>query len=346
MVEPGDVIVVECGFRDCLTDLQKLGYDTKMLLFMKKDQRHYTTDEGNKTRLISKVRWIIESANSRVKRWCFFSNVVPNTMIKKARSYFEVVCALINSYRLVFVRDTSKGKETSQKILQLAGETNNIKEYIEKIKDKNGKQQKCTDLNTSNSINNFPKMNFDELQELTLGIYQLKQARSYSIEHLSDDGTFLVKVTNQRQDLLRVWIQSRHRNAVKYDLYIQYNTKTVTGWYCKCPNGARVVGCCAHIASVMYYLAFDRYNPQNLQPRSSKYYTSLNDAINYSEIPSTDTSDDDEDGSNTLYCSAQYICQSLFFQYFHVSFLNETYSLFKPSIIVFVHISYCLSKKF
>ncbi len=295
------MVVVDRGFRDCLTDLQNLGYDTKMPLFMKKDQKQYTTDEANKTRLITKVRWVIESANGRVKQWRFFNNVVPNTMIEKTGNYFEIVCALINCYRPVFVKDTSKDKEIAEKILQLGGETNKIKEYIEKLKDKNGKQPKWTNLNANNSVDNFPKMNFDELQELTLRTYQLKQARSYSTEHLSEDGAFVVKVTNQRQDLLRAQIQSRHRNAVKYDLYIQYNTRNITGWYCKCPNGSRVVGCCAHIASVMYYLAFARYNPQHLQPRSSKYYTSLTDAVNYSEDSNTDTSDDYEDDSNTLY---------------------------------------------
>ena len=89
-------------------------------------------------------------------------------MIEKIGSYFEIVFALINRYRPVYVRDISKDKETGQKILQLADETNNVKEYIEKINDENGKQPKWTDLNISNSINNFWKMNFDELQELTL----------------------------------------------------------------------------------------------------------------------------------------------------------------------------------
>ena len=94
-------------------------------------------------------------------------------------------------------------------------------------------------------------MNYDELQELTPGTYQLKQTLSYTTEHLSEDGAYLVKVTNQRQDLLGVQIQSRQRNSVEYDLYIRYNTKTIMDWYSKCPNGSRVVGCYAHVASVM-----------------------------------------------------------------------------------------------
>ncbi|CAM4848298.1 unnamed protein product, partial [Rotaria magnacalcarata] len=76
--------------------------------------------------------------------------------------------------------------------------------------------------------------------------------------------------------------------------------KNITGWYCTCPNGSRVVGCCAHIASIIYYLSFGRYNPKELQPRSSIYYTSIIDAQEYSEISDVDSDVSDED-SNTLY---------------------------------------------
>ena len=135
--------------------LQKSGYDTKMPLFMKKDKKQYTTDEANRTRLATKVRWVIESANGRVKQWHPFSNVVPNTMIEKIGNYFEIVCALINCYRPVFAKRTSKGKEIAEKILQLPNETNKIKEQIEKITDNNGKQLKCSNLNASNSVDTF-----------------------------------------------------------------------------------------------------------------------------------------------------------------------------------------------
>ncbi|CAF1254880.1 unnamed protein product, partial [Didymodactylos carnosus] len=56
-MQPGDVVVVDRGFRDCLIDLQKFGYETKMPLFMEKDQTQYTTDEANKTRLTSKLAY-------------------------------------------------------------------------------------------------------------------------------------------------------------------------------------------------------------------------------------------------------------------------------------------------
>ena len=143
---------------------------------MRKGQKQYMIDEAKKTRVIIKVFLVLESGNSRIKQWHFFNNIVPDAMTEKIRDYFEIVCALINCYRPIFVKKTSKDKEIADKILQLAGEANKIKEYVEKLRDKNGKQSKWTNVNAINSVDSFPKMSFNELQELTLGSYQLKQA--------------------------------------------------------------------------------------------------------------------------------------------------------------------------
>ena len=56
-------------------------------------------------------------------------------MMKKIGHYLEIVHTLINCYRLVFIKDTSKDKGIADKILQLAGETNKIKECVEKLKE-------------------------------------------------------------------------------------------------------------------------------------------------------------------------------------------------------------------
>ena len=69
---PGDVTVVDRGFRDSLNDLNRCGDGTKMPKFLGKHQKQSTTVEANKTRLITKTRWVIESANGKVKQWRFF----------------------------------------------------------------------------------------------------------------------------------------------------------------------------------------------------------------------------------------------------------------------------------
>jgi SWIM zinc finger len=34
---------------------------------------------------------------------------------------------------------------------------------------------------------------------------------------------------------------------------------SVSGYSCSCPNGLRTVGCCAHIATVLWYLGYARH---------------------------------------------------------------------------------------
>ena len=224
-------------------------------------------------------------------------------MIEKIGDYFEIACAMINCYRPVFIQDTSRDNEIAEKMLKLAHETNKIKDYVESMKSTSVKKLKWIAINAVNAISDFPKMNFNKLQELTLGIYQLKQARSYTIEHVSPNGVFMVKVGNERPDLIRAQIQSRHKNLTSYDVYVQYNKNNILGWYCTCSNGSRVVGCCAHVASIIYYLAFARYNPKQLQQRASDYYNSIADAQDYSELSDT-KSENSDDESNILYSLA------------------------------------------
>ena len=185
-------------------------------------------------------------------------------------------------------------------MLKLAHETNKIKDYFESMKSKSAKKFKWIAMNTANAIANFPKMNFDKLQELTLGIYQHKQVYSYTIEHVSSNGAFMVKVGNERPDLIRAQVQSRYKSSTNYDVYVQYNKKNISGWYCTCPNGSRVVGCCAHVVSIIYYLAYARHNLRHLQKRASDYYNSIGDAQDNSELSDTESETRDDD-SNILY---------------------------------------------
>ena len=55
---------------------------------------------------------------------------------------------------------------------------------------------------------------------------------------------------------------SRHLSQVKYNVYIRYNPgeKLDLQWLCRCKNGLRVVGCCSHIASIIYYLGYARFH--------------------------------------------------------------------------------------
>ena len=63
----GDIFVLDRGFRDCTDILQQLGFRTQMPCYLDKGKKQHTTEEANKSRMVTKVRWVVESVNGRIK---------------------------------------------------------------------------------------------------------------------------------------------------------------------------------------------------------------------------------------------------------------------------------------
>ena len=265
--------------------------------FLNKKQTQFSTGEANENRLTTKVRWIVESTNGRVKQWRIFDRVMYNRLIPVIGDYFSIVCAVINRSCSTFVYDTNRDKETAEKMLQLVSQSNELKQYIDALKNNSEKNIKWYYLDAAAALNDFPVFSYESLMDFTLGIYQLKKSKSYAIEHLDPDGEYYVQVSNQEKYLLRTRIQSQHSQSLKHNLWIKYSTNDIKGWYCSCMGGARIVGCCAHIASVIWYLSYARFDPRELCQQSSDYFNEFFDAPDY-EI---DNSDDDNDDSDILY---------------------------------------------
>jgi hypothetical protein len=78
------------------------------------------------------------------------------------------------------------------------------------------------------------------------------------------DGESQILIHKEDPGLIRVKIHSRHISSKQYILWIQFTESTISAWYCKCHAGARVVGVCSHIASVLWYLGFARHNEKQL----------------------------------------------------------------------------------
>lgn len=106
-------------------------------------------------------------------------------------------------------------------------------------------------------LDSFPRLDDEELRNLTCGTYQLKLSFSYMQEHL--DGERYIYFHEVDNTLFRAKIQSRHISSKKYQLWIHYSESTVESWYCTSRAGARVVGMCYHISSVFWYLSSARY---------------------------------------------------------------------------------------
>ena len=122
----------------------------------------------------------------------------------------------------------------------------NLKNMSRILKIGSEKRLKWVALDASEAIADFSRLSLDDLMELTLGVYQVKQPKAYAIEHIDPNGSYEVKVAMKEKKLMRAHIQSRHANSVQYDVWLKYTRNEIFGWYCTCKVGVRVIGCCTH----------------------------------------------------------------------------------------------------
>jgi hypothetical protein len=79
-------------------------------------------------------------------------------------------------------------------------------------------------------------------------------------------------------------MRSRHCVGQKYNVYIKYqpksnNIKGIESWYCTCKAGMRTVGCCSHVASIVYFLSHGKYL-ENI-PNPGSRFSSIFPVSNY-----------------------------------------------------------------
>ncbi|CAG2229897.1 unnamed protein product [Mytilus edulis] len=241
-LQKDDVFIVDRGFRDSIDLLEELGIQTEMPSFLKKGQAQFTTEESNTSRLITKIRWVVESANGRIKTWVFFNHVMPNSQIPYIGDYLRIVCSICNKYfKPLSSGDPEEDQLLGCKMIYLSKQNNLLKEKIESENLDRIRSNSTTWCKIDAASIEFPSITEEDLRNLTLGVYQIKLAKSYVAEHVTETVTL-----------------SRHVSSKAHLLWIQYDEVTVLGWFCKCRAGARVVGMCAHVSAVIWYLGYAR----------------------------------------------------------------------------------------
>lgn len=111
-----DVLIVDRGFRDDIPFLNELGFKTHMPAFLQKSVKQHSTNEANMTRFVTKVRWVVEAANGRIKKWKFLDNVVCNSQIPHIRDFVRIICAIINKYRPPLKKDNQDDDDIARQM--------------------------------------------------------------------------------------------------------------------------------------------------------------------------------------------------------------------------------------
>ena len=113
-----------------------------------------------------------------------------------------------------------------------------------------------------NEAADFPILTLEYIRNLCFGVYQVNLAPGYIYDKLQREVTDILQFDQNRLDpnLITARVFSRLRNTGRYQLWITYINQEniygplVTGYYCTCKSGARTLGTCAHIASVIWFL--------------------------------------------------------------------------------------------
>ena len=142
-------------------------------------------------------------------------------------------------------------------------------------------------MDASDAVPDFPILSESSLRSLTFGVYQVK------------DGGYDIFVGKTMPNIIQGKIQSRHVSSKSYYLWIQFDTEDeddpIKFWYCQCKSGARLVGSCAPVASLLRYIGIHRHSKTPLNPQIM-----LENVIDCNM--SSDTCTDDEFSSSESSC--------------------------------------------
>ena len=246
--------------------------------YLPKSNKQHTAEEANESRLVTKTRWIVEARNGHVKlKFKFFRDTIPMQHVRHIGDFFRIACAIINAYSPPIIMQNANS-ELAKSMLDLAKTPNVVQAKVEEMGLEKVKRTDWIPMTAEGHLPGFPVLTEDYLRDLTVGVYQLKLAKSYVEDKVRRESEYTLDVLLDEPGLIRVRIYSRFTNSTKYFLWISYvdssydaagdpdKENPILGWYCKCKTGARTLGCCAHVASVLWYLGFARHQEKIKYP--------------------------------------------------------------------------------
>lgn len=269
MLKKGDIIVVDRGFRDVIVYLEELGF--KVLMPALKGKRNQlTTDESNESRFVTKIRWVVEAVHGDIKqKFRILDHKLDNKLLPKTGVFCRIACFLHNE----FGKRLDSDLDLSEKIIAAMNskkyQDNTLASEVETNRWARRKIPFATI--TSDILTDFPELTEQELKILFTGSYQMSQAVSYLAEIMDENGTIILYYLKITPNIIKFKVRSRHINSKTYHCFVEYQSDKndisgITRYCCDCANGRRTVGCCSHIAAIIYYLSHARYLAKIVKP--------------------------------------------------------------------------------
>uniref|UniRef100_T1K796 DDE Tnp4 domain-containing protein n=1 Tax=Tetranychus urticae TaxID=32264 RepID=T1K796_TETUR len=259
--QPGDFFILDRGFRDCISFLRSKDFNAYMPAYKPSRASQLSTDGANKTRKVTKVRYVIECMNGLMKgQFRMIREVLPNKSLHKLDAILRVCCALVNAFHQRIESDVGYQTQIAETILSREGKENLFAKMVEE----KGMHRLRTDFELKNidEVHTWfsSEITMDDLYFLAAGTYQLKYCASYyhDMRRVNMDG-ILFELYNHRNIendiyaqygidcdgplLLRTKLRSRHKRGTEENQRVLLH----------CMSGARTSGCCAHVLTVIWY---------------------------------------------------------------------------------------------
>lgn len=261
-LKKNDTFVLDRGFRDIVNYLEEKNFKVLMPA-LKGKRKQLTTEESNHSRFVTKIRWAVESIHGILKqKYRLLDHKIDNKLIPKIGIYFRIAAFLNNIFGTRLQSDAEAVDDIVQRMLVQKNKENTL--AIEAEEKGWFRRKVCFKTVTSDSILDFPEMTLSDLKILFTGSYQLSQAVSYLAEMVDKDGKLNLEYVKDETNVLKLKVPSRHISRTTYRCFLRYKPNStgisgLTHYACECANGRRTIGCCSHIAAIVYYLSHARY---------------------------------------------------------------------------------------
>lgn len=166
-IKDGDIMILDRGFRDSLGVLKTLGIDTAMPSFLGKNRSQFDVYDANRSRFITKLRWVVESINARLKRFRWFSQTIQNSSLPFVPDFLAIVAALNNCFHVPMVTPSPDDDNVVRRMNRLLSQSNALYERL--IQDNLMRSSVWQATTIDNLSEPFPTLSLDYIRSLTIG---------------------------------------------------------------------------------------------------------------------------------------------------------------------------------
>lgn len=281
-LRPGDVVVVDRGFRDVNATLRNCGFVVKTPKGTKNNA--LSRADANESRLATKTRYVVEVRNTHIKnKWKKLSGTNNYQSIPLLKNDFQVCCSFVNAFCCKIVSDRNDWNAVGDLMLAKVNEQNILPDIVRYLS--------ATSFKLVMNLTLFPKWTYDQLKRISQGTYQIRLSKSYGHSHFkANNNSFPINVCDDI-NLLKKYCQNkvllgpkplllclnllsrfesnkRHKAYVLLDLC--NNEYILKAYCCTCRHGRRTVGCCGHVMLLIWYtLHIDHNNLNKCFPSSN-----------------------------------------------------------------------------